>query len=648
MFTTKYPHLAQPLKLGHSGAVLKNRITSAPQWNFMASYDNHITRECVEAVIPFAKGGSSVVAMGSGFINKELPAACHHVPGMSDPHIVVSLSQWVEAARRWGAKAEIELVPVASYFGTHEVESSVGIPMDIDINYLTHDELKQFIQDYATAAKHAMMAGVDIINVHGAHGQLPALLFNPVFNKRTDEYGAQNFENRCRFAVELLEAIRAEVGNKCAIEYRISGHDIFPGSPETEEVVEFAKVIQDKIDMLLVSRGCLAINRYMPLILPSTYMDHGINIPYAEKFHAALDIPVGVIGAVTFEQAEEAVADGKVDYVAMCRQNIADPNCVHKALTGQEREITPCIRCNTCISRSHFFMKSPRCAVNPEYHRGMDYSYMPPIKKKKKVAVIGGGLAGIQAARTAADRGHEVVLFEKSDVLGGVFRGAGAAPFKKDLRVYLDFVIRKLYENKNITVRMGTEATPEMLDKEGFDACLIGIGNVPFFPGWITCKDPDRVVPIHKIDSGEAQAGQNIVIVGAGITGLETALRYLQLGRKVTVIDMVKREAIGRTNAPINGYALFNMLEDYEYDLRCETKLKDVTEEAVIVEDKDGEVSSIPCDTVVIAMGGKPNLDFIRKFEMTIPETYRIGDCNGEPGNLWNATTSAFDAAMIL
>lgn len=151
MYKTKYPHLAQPLKLGHSGITLKNRINSAPQWNFMATYDNHITRECVEAVIPFAKGGSAVVAMGSGFINKELPAACHHVPGMSDPHIVVTLSQWVEAARRWGAKAEIELVPVASYFGTHEVESSVGIPMDIDINILTHEEIKQFIQDYSNA-----------------------------------------------------------------------------------------------------------------------------------------------------------------------------------------------------------------------------------------------------------------------------------------------------------------------------------------------------------------------------------------------------------------------------------------------------------------------------------------------------------------
>lgn len=249
----------------------------------MATYDNHITRECVEAVIPFAKGGSAVVAMGSGFINKELPAACHHVPGMSDPHIVVTLSQWVEAARRWGAKAEIELVPVASYFGTHEVESSVGIPMDIDINILTHEEIKQFIQDYAVSARNAMKAGADIVNVHGAHGQLPALLFNPVFNKRTDEYGAQSFENRCRFAVELLDAIRAECGNNIAIEYRLSATDIIEGSPEVEEVIEFAKAIQDKIDMLLISRGCLAINKLMPLILPATYIEHGINIEYSSK-----------------------------------------------------------------------------------------------------------------------------------------------------------------------------------------------------------------------------------------------------------------------------------------------------------------------------------------------------------------------------
>ncbi len=647
MYTNKYPHLAQSLKLSHSGITLKNRITSAPQWNFMATYDNHITRECVEAAIPIAKGGSAVVAMGSGFINKELPAACHHVPGMSDPHMVVSLSQWVEAAKRWGAKAEIELVPVASYFGTHEVESSVGIPMDIDINILTHDEIKQFIEDYSVAARNAMKAGADIVNVHGAHGQLPALLFNPVFNKRTDEYGAQNFENRCRFAVELLEGIRKECGNNIAIEYRLSCTDIVEGSPEVEEVIEFAKVIQDKIDMLLISRGCLAINRLLPLILPPTYMDHGINIEYAAKFNAALDIPVGVIGAVTFEQAEEAVASGKVEYVAMGRQNIADPDCVNKALHGKEDDIRPCIRCNTCISRSHFFMKPPRCAVNPRYHREMDFNYMPGITEKKKVAVVGGGPAGIEAARTAAERGHEVTLFEKEDILGGVFRGAAAAPFKDDLKNYLSHVIRKAHEQEGLTIRMCTDATPELLDAESFEAAIIAIGNVPFFPKWLTCKDKSRVVTVNDVDSGAAQVGNNIVIVGAGITGLETAYRFLQLGRKVTVIDMLPKDQIAQTNAPINSYALFNMLEEYHWDLRCETKLVDVTDDAVII-NCNGEEKKLEADSIIIAMGGKANIDLINAFQQTIPETYVVGDCNGVMGNLWNSVTTAFDAAMIL
>ena len=409
-----------------------------------------------------------------------------------------------------------------------------------------------------------------------------------------------------------------------------------------------AKVIQDKIDMLLISRGCLAINKLMPLILPCTYIDHGINIEYAAKFNAALDIPVGVVGAVTFDQAEEAVASGKVEYVAMGRQNIADPDCVNKALHGREDDICPCIRCNTCISRSHFFMKPPRCAANPKYNRGMDYNYMPPIKEKKKVAVIGGGPAGIEAARVAAERGHDVTLFEKSDILGGVFRGAGAAPFKEDLRNYLAYVIRKAHEQKNLTIRMCTEATPELLDAEGFDAAIIAIGNVPFFPGWISCKDPKRVVLVNDIDSGAAQAGKDIVIVGAGITGLETALRFARLDRNVTVIDMLDREHIGQTVAPINGYALFNLLEEEKWTLMCETKLVDVTDTGVIVADKDGNQKTLPADTVILAMGGKPNTDKIRAFEQTIPETYVVGDCNGQLGNLWNSVTTAFDAAMVL
>jgi NADPH-dependent 2,4-dienoyl-CoA reductase/sulfur reductase-like enzyme len=518
--------------------------------------------------------------------------------------------------------------------------------MEIDCNKATHQELLDFIRDYGQAAKHAMLAGCDIVNVHGAHGQLPALLFSKIFNKRTDEYGAQSFESRCRFANDLLTEIRNQVGNKVAIEYRLSCLDMLPGSPPLEEVIEFAKAIQDKIDILLISRGSIAINKFTPYVFPPMYMDHGINIEYAAEFKKALNIPVGVVGAVTLEQGEEAVAAGKVDTIALCRQLIADPDCVNKAARGQEDEIRHCIRCNTCISRSHFGLKPPRCAVNPMFHRGQDYAYMPPAKKKKKVLIVGGGIAGIQAARTASERGHEVVLYEKSSQLGGCVRGASIAPFKHDMGIYLEYAIRQLHADDNIKVRMCKEVTPEIIRKEAPDALVIALGNVPIIPK-VTCKNPDRVVWVGDVDNGKAQVGQRLLIVGAGLTGCETAYRFLQLGREVVTIDMAKREDIAMGTSPINTYALFNLLSEYNFDLRCETKLVDVTDDDVIVS-KEGIEEKLKVDTVILSLGNRPNEALVKSFTDLVPEYYLVGDCNGEPGSVWNSITSAYDAAMII
>ena len=381
MLSGKYPHIFQPIKIGKF--TLKNRITNAPTYNFLASYDNHVTREQIESSKPVGAGGAATVTMGSGFINSVLPPAARHIVGMNDEWVVNYLSEWCEAVKRYGAKACVELVPIASYFGTHEVESSVGIPMEIDCNLLSVAELQGFVSDYAKEARHVLKADGDMVLIHGAHCQLPALLFSKVFNKRSDQYGPQSFESRCRFAVDVLDAIRAEVGDKLAIEYRISAVDKVPESPDIKEVIEFAKVIQDKIDLLHISRGNLAINKLTPFILPPAYMDHGINIEYAAQFKKALHIPVSVVGAVTLEQAEEAIASGKVDMVALCRQLIADPESVNKLERGREGEIRPCIRCNTCISRSHFGSKPPKCAVNPFFGRELDYGSLAVEEKEK-------------------------------------------------------------------------------------------------------------------------------------------------------------------------------------------------------------------------------------------------------------------------
>ena len=260
--------------------------------------------------------------------------------------------------------------------------------------------------------------------------------------------------------------------------------------------------------------------------------------------------------------------------------------------------------------------------------------------------MVGGGPAGLEAARTLAGRGHEVVLFEKTSQLGGLLKGIVRSPMKADLKRYLDWSMHTAMNCKNINLRMDTEATPALLDEENPDALILATGGTPVIPR-LTYRDESKVIWVGDINNSNVRIGGNVLIAGAGLTGCEAALQFLRAGKKVTLIDILPKEDLGSGSSPINAYAFFNMLEEYNPDLRTRTKLVDVTQDYAIVA-KDGTEERLAFDTIVLSLGTRVDVGKINHLRTAVPECYVAGTCNGKSGTVWNAVTSAFDAAMAI
>jgi 2,4-dienoyl-CoA reductase-like NADH-dependent reductase (Old Yellow Enzyme family)/thioredoxin reductase len=643
----RYENILRPIRVGNME--LKNRICFAPTFSFLASYDNHITWELIEWMRPLAAGRASLVVLGTGFINAEMPRGAHSVPWLGDDSCIIQMSQLFDTIHAYDCKAGIELVPI----GKKSVEpfderDKKGKPqVEVDPNELTHDEILEMIECYGLAAERVLKAGGDMVLVHGAHAQPPAAFFSKALNNRHDEYGCDTFENRARFAVEVLKSIRRRVGNKLAIDYRISGDDMGENAPTMEELLRFAKLIEDKIDSLHVSKGQLAVHRLTPYVFPPMYFERGANIVYAEQFKKVLRIPVSCVGGMDIDVAEKAIGEGRIDMVNFSRPLLADPQIPNKVKHGKADEIRPCVRCNICIHRTHNFFLPVRCSINPTLGREMLFKGYPLPASSKKVAVIGGGPAGMEAARTAADRGHKVTLYEASNSLGGTLNLGSTPEFKKDIKKYVAWAVRTTLSNKNIAVRLATQATPEMIREEKFDVAIIAIGSEPIIPAF--AKDcGNKVIWVGDVESGLVQTGNTVIIAGAGMTGLETALMLARQGKKVTVVDMLKASETGGGGSKMNIIALHNMLEEENVRIINQTKVEGITEKGIEVSNLNGEKYELPCDTLVLSLGVRERKDVARTFKDCATDVIMVGDCCTEQGTLLNATRTAFDVAMAI
>ncbi|WP_246798124.1 NAD(P)/FAD-dependent oxidoreductase [Alkalibacter rhizosphaerae] len=626
----KYESILQPIKIGNLW--VKNRIESSPAEPFLATKDGLVSEEFIEWHKTMAKGGAGIVTIGDSPINAEYAAESKYVIDLSNNDVCNGLFRLTEVIHRYGAAASIEL-----NLRTHYT------PTD-----MTLEEIAQVKKDFVEAAYRCKMSGFDMIMVHGGHGHLVAQFFSPEYNKRTDHYGADTMENRSRFAMELLDEIRDRIGPDMPIEYRISGHEKHENSVKTEDVIEFVKRIEDKIDLIHVSAGDLYRLETVKYMIQPSYVPRGGNVHLAEQFKKALSIPVTTVGSIDLDMAEDIVAQGKADVVAMIRSFIAEPDLIVKAMKGEGELVRPCIRCSECTNNfPHLYNLPIRCSVNPLTGREAEFKNHPKPEVLKKVVIVGGGPAGLEAARRAAGQGHQVVLFEKDQELGGVLSIAAAGPLKTDVKKYLDWTRNTMKDPKNIQVRLGEEATREKVLAENPDVVIVAVGSEPIVPE-LPGIHGENVMWAGDVDLGVAKTGDRVIIAGAGLTGCETAYTLAKEGKKVQIIDRMPMKNLYNGVPGLSIGTLMGYLQEEGVELLYETALEEVNSDGAVVRSKDGTITTMPCDSVVLSLGVKPKREVMDQFVKTAEDVRFIGDCNNKSGTILQATYEGFMAAMMI
>ena len=645
--TAIYPHVFQPITVG--SITLKNRIQFSPIVSRHADpYTGTCTNDLVEFLGAQARSGAGLVTIGSSPIDYDRARdfyGCLSVVRESD---VASLSVLAEEVHRYGAKLSIELTHAGAVSDPALLAGPAFAPSVIpgihnpsttkEIDRVEMDEVKQHWVDCVRRVKRA---GFDMAMIHGAHMNLFASFLTPLLNRRTDDYGG-NPENRMRFPLEVLKACREEAGPDFGLELRISGDERVPGGVTLEERIAFLNAAASYIDMVIVSTGGFLFPETAAYMMAGYHFPHLLNVETAAEIKKGIGLPVSVVGGITtIDEAEQILAAGKADIVAMAKALIADQDLVTKAKAGRADDIRPCLRCLECAYGG--LTGTPlRCSVNPQAGREVKYREIPLARRKKRVLVIGGGPAGMTAARTACERGHEVTLWEKSERLGGRLYEATALPQKDTARAYVDWAIRSTMKC-GATVVLGKEATPAAVEAEAPDAVIVAVGAAFARPP-IDGIDLPHVMTVSEADLGTKPVGRNVVVCGGGLSGSECAAGLGMAGKKVTVVDILPEEALCQDAVDLVRVAIFSLLRDKGIQ-RVQGTVEAITTTGVLVALAGGATVELPADTVVVAFGLRPNPAVVGPLLDVVAESYLVGDCRNV-GKIFTANHDAFNVAV--
>ena len=636
----KYPHLFAPIEI--AGAIFRNRIFAAPTGYQDMDREGVLPPEAAAYYARKARGGAAAVTLGECVVDSDFGRGASFHVRMDDPFAAHALARCAGDIKRYGAVPSCELQHAGMYANRGRGltgEASRGLaygPVDCEVEgriVLAMDEerIQRTIEKYADAAAFAKQNGYGMVTIHAGHGWLMSQFLSPTLNTRHDRWGGPDIENRARLAVAICDAVRKRVGPKFPIEVRISGSECYAGGYGIDEGIAFARQLDGHCDLIHVSAGSHEVAEVFTVTHPSMFLPDGCNAIYAKEIKKHVKTAVATVGAHgNPEIMEELIASGQVDVIEIARGLICDPDLPNKLRAGQDGEVRKCMRCLACFSgllnEGQF-----HCAINPEIGRETEYAVPVPAAEKKTVLIAGGGVGGMQAALTCAQRGHKVILCEKSGELGGALRCEKHVPFKAKLDEYLNQQAARV-ARAAIDLRLNTEVTPALAEAIGPDVLIAATGARPVKPP-IPGIDLGHVRSAEEVYGDAEKCGQRVVILGAGLVGVELGIYLAMLGRQVDIVEMLDHISDGGNMLHVR--ALDVEIAKYHIGLHLSTRAEQITEQGVVAGGTLYEA-----DTVVYAVGQRPERAAASALYACAPEFYLLGDCVS-PANIMNATASA-------
>ncbi len=660
----KYKKLFTPIKIG--SCEIKNRFAMAPMGPLgLADAEGGFNQRGIDYYTERAKGGTGLIITGVSFVDNQVEE--HGMPNCpcsthNPVHFVRTAREMTERIHAYNAKVFFQM---SGGFGRVTIPTNLGefppvAPSPIKHRWLektcrelTKEEIRYIVEQFGKGAFNAKRAGFDGVQIHAVHeGYLIDQFAIALFNQRTDEYGG-SLENRLRFAKEIVEEIKKTCGQDFPVTLRYSPKsfikDFREGALPGEEFEEKGRDLEEGVEAakLLVEYGYDALDTDVGSYdswwwsHPPMYQEKGLYRPYAKLMKETVNVPVVCAGRMDDpDMALEAIENGTTDIISLGRPLLADPDYVNKLRAGKIADIRPCISCHEgCMGRIQEYSML-NCAVNPQACRERATMLMP-VLKPKKVIVVGGGVAGCEAARVLALRGHKPELFEKGSRLGGNLIPGGRPDFKEDDIALADWYTHTL-DQLEVPVYLNNEIAKEDILGSSADAVIIATGSEPRV---FSLGDDENVYPAADVLTDKADPGDKTVVIGGGLVGCETALWLAQKGKKVTIVEALDR--ILAKNGPLchaNSEMLERLIPFNDIEVVASAKAKEYADGILSVETEDGSIKYIECDSVILSVGYKENADLFAELEYEIPEIYKLGDAR-KVSNIMYGIWDAFEVA---